>query len=149
MKSSKDLFLMMREQEVTAANFLPSKKEIQQSSKKFIDDLIESGEQGKLEMFAQAVRINEALSIVTDTLKKSLPAENFEAYGIKGQYRNGGETLNYSEDWLYAELQEKLKERAELIKVATKTKDPVYDSNGVEVTKVSTTSRKDSLVVSY
>lgn len=140
---------MMREQEVTAANFLPSKREIQQSSKKFIDDLIDSGEVDKLELFSQAVRINEALSIVTDSLKKSLPNENFEVYGIKGQYRNGGETLNYSEDHIYAELQEKLKQRAELIKVATKSKDPIYDSEGVEVTKVSTTPRKDSLVITF
>ena len=144
---SKQLFELMQQQQIAEA--FPTKKQVQSNAQQFANDLIERGEQDKLEMFAQAVRINEALSIVTDTLKKSLPAENFEAYGIKGQYRNGGETLNYSEDWLYAELQEKLKERAELIKVATKTKDPVYDSNGVEVTKVSTTSRKDSLVVSY
>ena len=144
---SKQLFELMQQQQIDEA--FPTKKQVQSNAQQFANDLIESGEQDKLELFSQAVRINEALSIVTDTLKKSLPAENFEVYGIKGQYRNGGETLNYSEDWLYAELQEKLKERAELIKVATKTKDPVYDSNGVEVTKVSTTPRKDSLVVSY
>jgi hypothetical protein len=144
---SKQLFELMQQQQIAEA--FPTKKQVQSNAQQFANDLIESGEQDKLEMFAQAVRINEALSIVTDTLKKSLPYENFEVYGIKGQYRNGGETLNYSEDWLYSELQEKLKERAELIKVATKTKDPVYDSNGVEVTKVSTTPRKDSLVVSY
>ncbi len=144
---SKQLFELMQQRAI--AEQFPTKKQIQSNAQQFVTDLIENGEQDKLEMFAQAVRINEALSIVTDSLKKSLPNENFEVYGIKGQYRNGGETLNYSEDHIYAELQEKLKQRAELIKVATKSNDPIYDIEGVEVTKVSTTPRKDSLVITF
>lgn len=144
---SKQLFELMQMQTISEA--FPTKREIQSNAQQFVTELIENGEQDKLEMFAQAVRINEALSIVTDSLKKSLSNENFEVYGIKGQYRNGGETLNYSEDHIYAELQEKLKQRAELIKVATKSNDPIYDSEGVEVTKVSTTPRKDSLVITF
>ena len=144
---SKQLFELMQMQTISEA--FPTKKQIQSNAQNFVTELIENGEQDKLEMFAQAVRINEALSIVTDSLKKSLPNENFEVYGIKGQYRNGGETLNYSEDHIYAELQEKLKQRAELIKVATKSNDPIYDSEGFEVTKVSTTPRKDSLVITF
>lgn len=144
---SKQLFELMQMQTISEA--FPTKREIQSNAQQFVTELIENGEQDKLEMFAQAVRINEALSIVTDSLKKSLPNENFEVYGIKGQYRNGGETLNYSEDHIYAELQEKLKQRAELIKVATKSNEPIYDSEGVEVTKVSTTPRKDSLVITF
>lgn len=144
---SKQLFELMQMQTISEA--FPTKKQIQSNAQNFVTELIENGEQDKLEMFAQAVRINEALSIVTDSLKKSLPNENFEVYGIKGQYRNGGETLNYSEDHIYAELQEKLKQRAELIKIATKSNDPIYDSEGVEVTKVSTTPRKDSLVITF
>ena len=144
---AKQLFELMQQRAI--AEQYPTKKQIQSNAQQFVNELIENGEQDKLEMFAQAVRINEALSIVTDTLKKSLPNENFEVYGIKGQYRNGGETLNYSEDHIYAELQEKLKQRAELIKVATKSNDTIYDSEGVEVTKVSTTPRKDSLVITF
>ncbi len=144
---SKQLFELMQQRAI--AEQFPTKKQIQSNAQQFVTELIENGEQDKLELFSQAVRINEALSIVTDSLKKSLPNENFEVYGIKGQYRNGGETLNYSEDHIYAELQEKLKQRAELIKVATKSNDPIYDSEGVEVTKVSTTPRKDSLVITF
>lgn len=144
---SKQLFELMQMQTISEA--FPTKKQIQSNAQNFVTELIENGEQDKLEMFAQAVRINEALSIVTDSLKKSLPNENFEVYGIKGQYRNGVETLNYSEDHIYAEIQEKLKQRAELIKVATKSNEPIYDSEGVEVTKVSTTPRKDSLVITF
>jgi hypothetical protein len=40
---SKDLFMLMREQEIQTSNFLPTKKEIQFSSKRFITDLLEAG----------------------------------------------------------------------------------------------------------
>jgi hypothetical protein len=140
---------MLQEQSVETNNFLPTKKEIQLSAKSFVSNLLDAGATDKMELYAQAVRINEALQIVTDELKNSIPQENFEAFGIKGTYRSGGETLNYKEDFIYAELEAKLKERAELIKVATKSKDTIYDSEGVEVTKVSSTQRKSSLAISF
>jgi hypothetical protein len=149
MGKSKNLFLMLQEQSVETNNFLPSKKEIQLSAKSFVSNLLDAGATDKMELYAQAVRINEALQIVTDELKNSIPQENFEAFGIKGTYRSGGETLNYKEDYVYAELEAKLKERAELIKVATKSKDTIYDSEGVEVTKVSSTQRKSSLAITF
>jgi hypothetical protein len=149
MGATKNLFLMLQEQSVETNNFLPSKKEIQLSAKSFVSNLLDAGQTDKMELYAQAVRINEALQIVTDELKNSIPQENFEAFGIKGTYRAGGESLNYKEDYVYAELEQKLKERAELIKVATKSKDTIYDSEGVEVTKVSSTQRKSSLAISF
>lgn len=149
MGANSNLFLMLQEQSVETNNFLPTKKEIQLSAKSFVSNLLDAGQTDKMELYAQAVRINEALQIVTDELKNSIPQENFEAFGIKGTYRSGGETLNYKEDYVYAELEQKLKERAELIKVATKSKDTIYDSEGVEVTKVSSTQRKSSLAISF
>ena len=149
MGANSNLFLMLQEQSVETNNFLPSKKEIQLSAKSFVSNLLDAGQTDKMELYAQAVRINEALQIVTDELKNSIPQENFEAFGIKGTYRSGGETLNYKEDLVYSELETKLKERAELIKVATKSKDTIYDSEGVEVTKVSSTQRKSSLAISF
>jgi hypothetical protein len=140
---------MLQEQSVETNNFLPTKKEIQLSAKSFVSNLLDAGQTDKMELYAQAVRINEALQIVTDELKNSIPQENFEAFGIKGTYRSGGESLNYKEDYVYAELEAKLKERAELIKVATKSKDTIYDSEGVEVTKVSSTQRKSSLAITF
>jgi hypothetical protein len=149
MGANSNLFLMLQEQSVETNNFLPTKKEIQLSAKSFVSNLLDAGTTDKMELYAQAVRINEALQIVTDELKNSIPQENFEAFGVKGTYRSGGETLNYKEDLVYAELEAKLKERAELIKVATKSKDTIYDSEGVEVTKVSSTQRKSSLAISF
>ena len=149
MGANSNLFLMLQEQSVETNNFLPTKKEIQLSAKSFVSNLLDAGQTDKMELYAQALRINEALQVVTDELKNSIPQENFEAFGIKGTYRSGGESLNYKEDYVYAELEAKLKERAELIKVATKSKDTIYDSEGVEVTKVSSTQRKSSLAISF
>jgi hypothetical protein len=137
----------MQEQEINTTNFLPTKKELQLSAKKFTANLLEAGEVDKTELFAQAIRLNEVLSIVTDELKNSLPSENFEAFGIKGTYRNGGSTPNYSEDSIYAQLKADLDARAELLKLAQKQE--VIDLYGNTVPKVSENIRKSSLSISF
>lgn len=149
MGQTKNLMMLMQDQEIQTRNFLPTKKEVQLSSKKFVKEIIDNGEIDTIELLTQAVRINEALQIVTDELKNSIPQENFEAFGVKGTYRNGGSTLNYSEDPIYNELKEKLKEREELLKASKKISDPVYDSEGIEVPKVSESFRKSSLSISF
>ena len=139
----------MAQQEIQTNNFLPNKKEVEFSAKKFASPLIEAGEIDKYEAFTQAVRMSNALEIIKDEIKNHLPKEKHVAFGVTIEPRNGGETLNYNEDWLYSELQEKLKQRAELIKVATNSDAPIFDENGIEVTKVSKKIMKDSLVVKY
>jgi hypothetical protein len=146
---SKDLFLMMREQEVQSSNFVPTKKEIILNATNFAKNLIDSGEVDKVELFAQAIRMSEALTVITEQLKQSLPQENFEAFGLKGTYRSGGSTPNYSEDELWSKLKEKLTDREMLLKVAMKSNSVIYDEDGVEIKKVSSTNRKSSLSISY
>jgi hypothetical protein len=147
MGASKNLLMLMQEQELS--NAFPSKKEIQINAKKFVSEILESGNVDKTELFTQAVRINEALAIVTESLKNMMPLENFEAFGIKGTYRNGGDTLNYKEDPIYLDIQKELKEREELLKVAYKSSNEIYDEGGVLVPKVSSTPRKSSLTINY
>jgi hypothetical protein len=146
---SKHLFELMREQEIQTSKFVPTKKELQLSAKKFTTDLLDAGEVDKMELFAQAVRLNEVLTIVTDELKNSLPSENFEAFGIKGTYRNGGSTPNYSEDEKWQQLKQALTDREMLLKVAQKSNETIYDSEGCEVPKVSENIRKSSLSISF
>jgi len=146
---SKDLFLMMREAEIQTSNFVPTKKEIIANATKFTKELIDSGEVDKVELFAQAIRMSEVLTVVTEQLKQSLPQENFEAFGLKGTYRNGGSTPNYSEDELWSKLKEKLTDREILLKVAMKSNETIYDSDGCEVPRVSENIRKSSLSISY
>jgi hypothetical protein len=144
---SKDLFQLMRQQEIETQNFLPNKKEIQFSSKKFITEILEAGEVDKYELIAQAKRMGEALDIINAELLKVLPQENFEAFGLKGTFRNGGDTINYSEDAIYTQLKADLDARAELLKLALK--QDVIDAYGNDVPKVSTTPRKSSLSITF
>jgi hypothetical protein len=147
--SNKDLFQMMREQEVQTQNFLPNKKEIQFSATKFITDVIDGGEVDKYELLAQAKRMQEALDIITAKILEVVPQENFEAFGLKGTFRNGGETINYKDDFKWSEIKEKLTEREMLLKVALKSNSSIYDDDGIEVTRVSTSPRKDTLAISW
>ena len=61
---SKDLFLLMREQEIATDNFLPTKREIQTSSKQFAKKLIDEGLHNPQELLAQALRLKEALTVI-------------------------------------------------------------------------------------
>lgn len=149
MESSKDLFLMMREEEVATSHFLPTKKELQKSSKEFAEKIIDSGEMNMQEAYAQALRLKEALSIIEGVFKTSLSQENFEAFGLKGTYRSGGDSINYSDDEVYVELKKQMDDRVELLKTALKTDSEFYDSEGSLVPKVSTTPRKSSLAISF
>jgi HEAT repeat protein len=146
---SKGLFELMRQQEIETSNFLPNKKEIQFSSKKFITDLLDAGEANKYELLAQAKRMSEALEVINEELLKVLPQENFEEFGLKGTFRNGGETINFKECEIWSDIHKELKEREELLKTALKSNKEVYDENGVLVPKVSTTPRKSSLSISF
>lgn len=144
---NKDLFMMMREEEIQTSNFLPTKKEIQLSSQKFITELLDKGEVDKYELLAQAKRMGEALEIINAELLKVLPQENFEAFGIKGTFRSGGDTINFAEDEVYATIKKDLDARTEQLKMAQK--QDTFDAYGNQVPKVSTTPRKSSLAISF
>jgi hypothetical protein len=57
--------------------------------------------------------------------------------------------LQFQEDHIISELSEKIKERQELVKVATSSKEPIFDSEGVKVNKVSIKQDKSSLQVKF
>jgi hypothetical protein len=146
---SKDLFQLMREQEIQTSNFLPNKKEIQFSAQTFIKEVLDAGEIDKIELLAQAKRMGEALEVINAELLKVLPQENFEAFGLKGTFRSGGETINYKDCEVWNDINRELKEREELLKIALKSHNEIYDAAGVQVPKVSTTPRKSSLAISF
>jgi hypothetical protein len=146
---SKDLFMLMREQEIQTSNFLPNKKEIQFGAKKFITELLDKGNVNKFELLAQAKRLQEALDVVNTELIKVIPQENFEEFGLKGTFRDGGNTINFKECEIWSDITKELKEREELLKLALKSDKEIYDEAGVIVPKVSTTPRKSSLAISF
>jgi len=146
---SKDLFQLMRQQEIDTQNFLPNKLEIQLSARTFIKEVLDAGEIDKIELLAQAKRMGEALDVINAELIKVLPQENFEAYGLKGTFRSGGETINFKDCEVWSDINRELKEREELLKLALKSHNEIYDAAGVQVPKVSTTPRKSSMAISF
>ena len=146
---SKNLYELMQMQEIATNNFLPSKKELELSSKTFAKNLIDAGENDKMEMFAQAERLTTAISNVRDELKASLPREKQIAFGIEINPVNGRQMIQFAEDEIYADLQKQLKEREELLKVALKSDKTIYDDQGVNVPKVGVKYASDSLQVKY
>lgn len=140
---------MMREQEIQTSNFLPTKKEVQTQTKQFITNLLDSGEYNIHELLSQSKRASESLEIINAEILKNLPQENFENFGLKGTFVVGGNKLNFSEDWLVAELEEKIKQRKLLVETATKSEEPIYDSQGVQVEKVGITPIKSSFRISF
>ena len=146
---SKGLFELMQMEEIETTNFLPSKKELVKQSTNFITNILDSGEYNIHELLSQSKRASESLEVINSEILKRLPQENFEAFGLKGTFRQGGEKLNFSEDEVVAELEKKLAQRKELVKTATKSDETIYDSYGVEVTKVSSTQIKSSLSISF
>lgn len=146
---SKDLFQLMRQQEIDTQNFLPNRLEIQLSAKTFIKEVLDAGETDKIELLAQAKRMGEALEVINAELLKVIPQENFEAFGLKGTFRSGGETINYKDCEVWSDINRELKEREELLKLALKSQNEIYDAAGVQVPKVSTTPRKSSLAISF
>ena len=146
---SKNLYELMQMQEIATNNFLPSKNELELSSKTFAKNLIDAGDIDKVEAFAQAERLTTAISNVRDELKASLPREKQTAYGIEINPVNGRQMIQFSEDELWADLNRKLKEREEVLKISLKQTEPLYDSQGCEIPKVSVKYSADSLTIKY
>jgi len=144
---SKNLYELMQMQEIATNNFLPSKKELELSSKTFAKNLIDAGEINKVEAFAQAERLTTAISNVRDELKASLPREKQTAFGIEINPVNGRQMIQFSEDAIWVQLNADLKEREELLKLAQRM--DVFDAYGMNVPKVSIKYSADSLTIKY
>lgn len=146
---SKHLFELMREQEIQTSNFLPTKKEIEKSSRLFAKQILSHGEIDKYELFSQAERMALSIANIRDEIKEALPQEKHTAFGIEFCPVSGRTMIQFQEDHVWSELKEKLQQREELLKVALKSNEPIYDSEGVEVTKCSVKYASGSLQTKY
>jgi hypothetical protein len=146
---SKHLFELMQQQEIQTSNFLPNKKEVEFSAKQFASKLIEAGEVDKYEAFTQAVRMSNALEIIKDEIKSHLPKEKHVAFGVEISPISGRTMIQFQDDEMWQQLKHKLQQREELLKLALKSDETIYDSEGVEVPKVSVKYASDSIQVKY
>jgi hypothetical protein len=118
-------------------------------------DGVEDGEVTALDVFATFKKLEK----IFDEAKRKVESmamyeatkydKTFVIAGVEFTSKEGSKLLNYDEDFLIKELQEKTKQRQELIKVSTASKEPIYDADGIEVTKVSLKPTKSSLTVKF
>lgn len=151
MGAAKELFTEMRAEEmVVMYDHSFTKKKAKETGEKLVIDLFERGEVEPLKVFSNIVRLKEVVDSAEKAFRERISLPSSDSYnGVTFTPKNGSEKLNYSEDPVYAELERKIKERAELIKLATKSKDVIFDSEGCEVPKVSSTFQKASITVTF
>ena len=147
---SKLQFFQMRSEEISQlypADF--SKKEATKTGINLVNELLESGNVDKDSFTVNLARLNEVISSALSEIKKNISEEKRTVLGAEINYMNGRTMYNFSEDELYSELSRKLKAREELLKVALKSDEPIYDSEGVEVPKISTSNAKGSITIKF
>lgn len=150
MGATKDLFLQMREEQIASmydATF--TKKEAVSTGKQLADNIINGGNVSKHEALANLVRLNEVVSTAISELKDNVCFEKVSILGVEFTPTNGRTMINYKDDDVWDELNRKIKAREELLKVALNQSEPFYDSDGVEVPKVSKSNAKSSLTIKY
>lgn len=137
MQKTKDLFMLTRLEEMAYdGNF--TKKDCQNKGTELAKSIVERGEVQPYQALSNVVRLNELLKNLEAELRKNVDVEGKELQwnGVTFTERNTGDRLDYANDEVYAKLQSKLKQREELLKIAHKSDETIYDSEGIEVPKV-------------
>jgi hypothetical protein len=116
-----------------------SKNEIQLEAQHQLEQVWEQGEIDEWKLLAITAR-NKAF---WETFEKSarekvngVPERNYKAFGCEFSTMNTGDRKDYSSDPIYADLENQLKQRKELLDLAFKSNQPIYDEHGAEVPKV-------------
>jgi len=148
---SKDKFLEMRMEEVAVMyDHTFTKKEAILTGKRMVDDLLEAGEVEPLKVWTNICRLKEVINSADARFRdKMCIIEKESINGVEFSAVQGGETINYKDDEIYMDIFNELKEREELLKIAFKSKNEIYDQNGVIVTKCSSTPRKSSITCKF
>ena len=129
-----------------------TKKMAKQQGVEAAKTLLDKGEISAIDALSNFARFKEVVESFVSELRKNadLPEKEYEKNGVKFSMRSTGDRFDYSKDEVYAELHRKLKDREELLKLAMKSKDVIYDSEGVEVPKVGVkTYGKETLIIQF
>lgn len=148
---SKDLFLQMRAEEMaTMYDHTFTKKDAVSTGKNLVSNIFETGEIEPLKVWANICRLKEVVNAADAEFRNRIELTDKIRYsGVEFNTVNGGETINYKDDPIYLDILNELKEREELLKLAFKSKNEIYDEQGILVTKCSSTPRKSSITVKF
>lgn len=151
MKKSSEMFLDLRAEEFALMyDYSFTKKDAIATGKKLVNEVLEKGEVEPLQIWSNICRLKEVINSADTEFRNRIDIiEKTSQNGVEFSSVNGGETLNYKEDPIYLDIFNELKEREELLKTAYKSKNEIYDEQGVLVTKVSSSPRKSSITVKF
>lgn len=150
MGQSSEQFLQLREQDiVTLYDATFTKKEAQTTGINLAKQIIDGGEVSKHEALANLVRLNEVISNAITEIKESVSNEKVTVLGVEFTPVNGRTMYNFKEDYTWNDLNNKLKQREELLKVALKSDETIFDNEGIEVPKIGTSFTKSSLTIKF
>lgn len=151
MEQNNSLMISLERGEIRFPHTL-TKKKAQTQGKEAAKALLDKGEVDALEALSNFARFEEVIKAFVSELRKNavVPEKEYSKNGVKFTTRSSGDRYDYAQDSVYAELQQKLSERKELLDLARKSKDTIYDSEGVEVPKVGVkTYGKETLIITY
>ena len=127
-----------------------TKKQAEQTGINLINKLFEEGNQTPVQFYSNIARLKAVIDSADRAFRDRLNLTQPESYnGVLFTPKNGAESLNYDEDDIYVLLENKLKQRQELLKMASKSDDIIFDSDGCEVPKVSKKFNKSSIVITF
>lgn len=118
--------------------------------------VIENGEINPLERYCAVKKMGDYIDRYLDVMKpyaireqSKHGKESYNSFG-KTQLKNSGDRLDYEQDIVYKQLVKKLQERKNLIDLAYKSSDKIFDKDGCEVGKVGIeTFGGEMIVLSY
>lgn len=127
-----------------------SKSKATATGENLVAKIFEDGVKDPYDVYSNIVRLKAVIDSADKAFRDRLSLSNAVSHnGVTFTPKNGAESLNYAEDAVYAELENKLKQRAELLKVASKSNDPIFDHEGCEVPKVSKKYTKSSITITF
>ena len=127
-----------------------TKKQAEQTGINLINKLFEEGNQTPVQFYSNIARLKAVIDSADRAFRDRLNLTQPDSYnGVLFTPKNGAESLNYDEDDIYVLLENKLKQRQELLKMASKSDEIIFDSEGCEVPKVSKKFNKSSIVITF
>lgn len=124
------------------------------TSLKAIQEDVIQGNVDALEVYCITNEAEKALKGVNSVIKgyakdeaSKYGAKTFKAFNKEVTIKNGSARPDFTEDHVYNQLKGQLKEREALLKAALKSSTPIYDSEGVEVPKVTVKYTDDSIII--
>ena len=149
MISSKDLFFDMRSEEMQYAPDF-TKKQAEQTGIDLINRMFEAVDKTPVQFYSNIARLKAVIDAADRAFRDRVNLPAVDSYnGVTFTPKNGAESLNYAEDDICVLLENKLNQRQELLKVASKTDDIIFDAQGCEVPKVSKKFNKPSIVITF